>query len=144
MNITFRDVYAVVVGMGIGTFGSSAKLIGEAFSSLFRGDLVSFGVNLVYLVADLAVPKYGWWNGLKWGRPQFEFSPGPPNPINQGDFARNVHDFNLWDAQWIDRYQSSLTDHTPNGIFGGVYGILGTVPFTILNRKPEPSNSDPE
>ena len=80
---------------------------------------------------------------MKWGKPQFG-TVGRPTPINQGHFAGFRHEDKLWDSLWIDRYQYSLTDHTPNGIFGGVYGILGTVVFTIRNEKPEPSKLNPE
>ena len=136
VNITVMDAYAAVVGLGIGTMASVAQSVGDAFGSLSRGNLLGFGKNLAVMVADLVIPKYGWWNGLNWGKPQF--GSGGPTPINQGDFAGFDHDSNLRDSLWIDRYQYPLTGHTPNGIIGGVYGILGTVPFELLNRKPKP------
>ena len=136
VEITFKDAYATVVGMGIGTLASVAQSVGDAFGNLISGNIRGFGINLAVMVADLPIPKYGWWNGLNWGEPQFG-ADSRPNPINQGDYAGYDHDQYLKDFLWIDRYQYSLTGHTPNGIFGGLYGILGTVPFTIFNRNPQ-------
>ena len=138
VEITFKDAYATVVGMGIGTLASVAQSVGDAFGNLISGNVRGFGVNLAVMVADLPIPKYGWWNGWNWGEPQFLTRENGPIPINQGDYAGREHDFNLKDFLWIDRYQYSLSGHTPNGIFGGVYGILGSVPFTVLNRKRNP------
>ena len=136
VEITFKDAYATVVGLGIGTLASVAQSVGDAFGNLISGNVRGIGENLAVMVADLPIPKYGWWNGLNWGKPQFG-TESHPTPINQGDFAGYDHDKYLKDFLWIDRYQFPLTGHTPNGIFGGLYGILGTVPFTIFNRNPE-------
>ena len=142
VTITLKDAYAAVVGMGIGTMASMAKSIVDAFDNLSNGNFKEFGISLAVMVGDLAIPKYGWWNGWNWGEPHFRNSTSPPNPINQGDFAGYDHDYYLEDYLWIDRYQNPLTDHTPNGIFGGLYGIIGTVPFTVLNRNPEKEEED--
>jgi len=134
INITVRDAYAGVVGLGFGTVASTAKWAGSAFGNLFKGNLVGFGANLGAIVVDLAIPEYGWWNGWNWGSPQF--GTNGPAPINQGDYAGYQHDFDLKDSAWINRYQYPSTGHTPNGIIGGAYGILGSGPFKLLNRNP--------
>jgi len=103
------------------------------------GDRVATGVigAVVNLVANAAIPDYGFYGGRGWGSNQFGLD-GRPAPLNRIDQASFNHDGHFRHSTWVREVYSPNTPGAAPGVGGIAFALLGAIPFSIAGALQGP------